>query len=452
MRGLNVWMNGELVGLWSQARSGVHSFRYEESWVTSPAGRSLSLSLPITAGARELRGPVVENYFDNLLPDNERMRDRLRSRFAASSTAALDLLSAIGRDCVGAVQLLPPGAAPEGVDRIRSETLTDDEVERVLRGVTSARGLGMHDGDDDDEDGFRISLAGAQEKTALLRVGDRWCRPHGATPTTHILKLPLGLVGGMQIDMSGSVENEWLCAQIVHALGLPVARTEIATFGSQKVLVVERFDRQRMGSGRKAWIARLPQEDFCQASGLPPGLKYEADGGPGMQRCLDVLAASEAPDADRARFLLSQLAFWLLAATDGHAKNFSIFHKRDGAFALTPLYDVLSAWPVIGEGPNQISAHRAKLAMALRTKNAHYRLRDIHARHWNELALRSGVSSLWDRMLGLVEGAPAALDRVSDALPARFPARLWSRVAQGVRAQARHFLEQAADASSSPRA
>jgi serine/threonine-protein kinase HipA len=90
--------------------------------------------------------------------------------------------------------------------------------------------------------------------------------------------------------------------------------------------------------------------------------------------------------------------------------------------------------------------------MALRTKNAHYRLRDIHARHWNELALRSGVSSLWDRMLGLVEGAPAALDRVSDALPARFPPRLWSRVAQGVRAQARHFLEQAADASSSPRA
>lgn len=115
----------------------------------------------------------------------------------------------------------------------------------------------------DDEDLFRISLAGAQEKTAFTRYRRRWCRPHGATPTTHIFKLPLGLVGGSRrVDLSDSVENEWLCAQLLRELGLPVANTEMAEFDGQKVLIVERFDRAWMDG--KKWIARLPQEDFAR--------------------------------------------------------------------------------------------------------------------------------------------------------------------------------------------
>jgi serine/threonine-protein kinase HipA len=450
---LNVWMNGELVGVWSSTRAGVPSFTYEPAWVRSPHARALSLSLPITA-AGAIRGEVVESYFDNLLPDSADIRKRLTSRFKAKSTHAFDLLTAIGRDCVGAVQLLPPSLEPVGWNRIHSEPLTEEAVERILLSVTSPSVLG-HDVDDDD--GFRISLAGAQEKTALLKIGGRWHRPHGATPTTHILKLPLGLVGNVRADMTASVENEWLSAQIVRELGLPVADCEIVTFGQQKVLAVKRFDRRWQGVDRDAekarrfvppddaWIARLPQEDFCQATGLPPTKKYEVDGGPSMSACLDVLAGSERADVDRAHFALAQLAFWLLAGIDGHAKNFSIAHRRGGAYALTPLYDVLSAWPIMGNGANLISPHRAKMAMALRGKNAHYRLKEIHARHWKSLAASTGVEGLWEQMNLMVASTDAALSRVHDRLPRGFPEPVWTQVAQGMKTHAARFMSESAE-------
>ena len=115
------------------------------------------------------------------------------------------------------------------------------------------------------------------------------------------------------------MQNEWVCAQLISELGLPVAPTDMATFGEQTVLVVERFDREWMDDG--SWIARLPREDFCQALGIPPKLKHESDGGPGMAKCLRLLSGSADPHQDTLAFQLAQLAFWLVAATDGHAKN-----------------------------------------------------------------------------------------------------------------------------------
>ncbi|MEJ8822967.1 type II toxin-antitoxin system HipA family toxin [Variovorax humicola] len=431
---LDVWMNGEYVGAWYWTRTGVPALRYDDAWLRSPNVRALSLSLPIPAGTKELRGPAVESYFDNLLPDSDRIRERLRRRFRAASVEAADLLAAIGRDCVGAVQLLPAGQAPEPFDRIDSEPLTEAQVAQALRNVTADPVLGQTAGDEGD---FRISIAGAQEKTALLRIGDGWHRPHGATPTTHILKLPLGLVGNMRANMSDSVENEWLCARVMAALGFEVARTEMGRFGDQKALVVERFDRRWMDNGR--WIARLPQEDFCQATATPARLKYESDGGPGMQDCLSLLAASDDARADRRRFVLTQLAFWLLAATDGHAKNFSVFLKRGGGYAMTPLYDVLSAWPIIGKGASQVPFQKARLAMALRSKNVHYALAAIQARHWQALAMQSGVDDAFEKMLGLVRNAPEALLKVERELPATFPERVWRTVQAGVLAQCQRF-------------
>ena len=201
--------------------------------------------------------------------------------------------------------------APEGWNRVDCEPLTTGQVHKLLGAVPSETALGMGGVDDDL---LRISLAGAQEKTALTRVGSRWCRPHGATPTTHIFKLPLGLVGGSRrVDLSDSVENEWLCAEILRAMGLPVAHTEVAEFAGQKVLIVERFDRAWMDSGQ--WIARLPQEDFCQALGHAPDQKYERDGGPGMEACLKLLEGSA--DAEVDRLSLAHAARVLMAASDG---------------------------------------------------------------------------------------------------------------------------------------
>lgn len=445
---LNVWMNGEHVGRWSRTRSGIDAFDYAAAWMHSPQVRALSLSLPITADGA-VRGEAVGHYFDNLLPDSPGIRRRLGTRFRTPSGSSFDLLAAIGRDCVGAVQLLPPDELPDGWNRIRSQPLTSAEIERILLAVTSDAPLGQR-GTDEDAD-FRISIAGAQEKTALLRIGDTWHRPLGATPTTHILKLPLGLVGNMRADMSDSVENEWLCAQILGELGLQVANTTIARFGKQKALVVERFDRRWMNvpegaasapgfrPPRKAWIARLPQEDFCQACACPPERKYEAEGGPGMRRLTDLLAQSDRAQDDRTQFLLAQLAFWLLAATDGHAKNFSIFHTRGGGFHLTPLYDVLSAWPIIGNGAGRLPLRKARLAMAVRTTNTHYRLHEIQARHWHELAQASGVGHLWDRMQALVQEVDGALARTRKRLPRGFPPAVWNAVADGMRQHARRF-------------
>lgn len=430
---LDIWMNGEHVGAWFWTRTGVPALRYDDAWLHSPNMRALSLSLPIPAGDKELRGPAVENYFDNLLPDSDRIRERLRRRFRTASIEAADLLAAIGRDCVGAVQLLPAGRTPEAADRIDSDALSESQVAQMLRNVTSDAVLGQAPDDDD----FRISIAGAQEKTALLRIGKRWHRPHGATPTTHILKLPLGLIGNMRANMTDSVENEWLCARLMAAFGFEVAPAEIGRFGEQKALVVERFDRRWMDDGR--WIARLPQEDFCQATGTPARLKYESDGGPGTRQCLSLLAASEEARADRRRFVLVQLAFWLLAATDGHAKNYSIFLRRGGGYAMTPLYDVLSAWPIIGKGASQIPFHKARLAMALRGANAHYKLASIQTRHWQSLARQSGVDDAFEQMIALVQNAPAALARVERSLPPDFPERVWKAIDAGVRTQCQRF-------------
>ena len=450
MASLTVWMNGERVGEWATLRTGTPVFRYDASWVQSPSARALSLSLPITAD-REVRGEAVDYYFDNLLPDSAEIRRRIRTRFQTRSTDAFDLLSAIGRDCVGAVQLLPPEQTPEGWNRIVAEPLTDDEVEATLREVTVAAPLGA-----EEQNELRISLAGTQEKTALLRMSGRWYQPTGATPTTHILKLPLGLVGNFQGDFSDSVENEWLCGQLLRELGLPVAESEVASFGEQRVLVVKRFDRRWSGvtaeqaqrrpfkPTRGTWIARLPQEDFCQASGLPPTRRYESEGGPSIQSALALLSGGAYPDEDQTTFLLAQLSFWLLAAIDGHGKNFSIFHQRGGTYALTPLYDVLSAWPVIGHRRNELPLERAKLAMAVRGRRPHYRIDEITGRHWRELSECLGVANLWNRMQTLVAETSAALGRLEARLPPDFPERVYTRIRTGVLSQSRRFTDTAA--------
>jgi serine/threonine-protein kinase HipA len=432
---LAAWMNGQFVGTWSVDR-GAHRFTYDKTWLTSPKRRALSLSIPITP-TREIRGPAVANYFDNLLPDNERIRQRLARRYKTRSIEAFELLQAIGRDCVGALQLLPEGAAPEGWHRIEAAPLTEAQVAQVLRTVPSDTLLGQNA---DDED-FRISLAGAQEKTALLFHRGRWHRPRGATPTTHILKLPLGLVGGSRrVDLGDSVENEWLCAQILAALGLPVAPTAIGQFEDQKALVVTRFDRslQPADTDGPQWIARLPQEDFCQAMGRPPSMKYEKDGGPSLADCLRLLQGSQDPH-DTIFFALTQLAFWLMAATDGHAKNFSIFLQPGDTYIATPLYDVLSIFPYVGDNANQFRWRKTELAFALRSKNVHYTLHTIQARHWHRLAMGCGGAGVWAEMQSLVERVPTALDKVEAGLPKDFPDKTWQLVAKGMREQAERF-------------
>ena len=427
---LMVWMNGIHVGVWELTRQG-ERFTYAESWIANAQARPLSLSLPFVPGNAPYQGKEVNHYFDNLLPDSDAIRRRLAQRYQAKGINAFQLLERIGRDCVGAIQLLPEGEVPTDLYQINGRPLSEAEIAQQLRRVSTNAVLG-HDQVDDD---LRLSIAGAQEKTALLRHDGQWCLPRGSTPTTHIFKLPLGLVGHRQADMRTSIENEWLCSKIMAAYGVPIASCEMELFQDQKALIVERFDRQRSTDGR--WIMRLPQEDFCQAMGISPLQKYQADGGPSISSCMNLLLGSENKNEDRLHFFKTQILFWLLAATDGHGKNFSIAHLPGGVYRSTPIYDVLSAHPVLGSGKNKIPTQKAKLAMAVRGSTNHYLIDKIQRRHWISQGQQVGLSAEMTNTLieEVMDQTELVIDRVSQLLPAGFPSDLAEAIFKGMKKQ-----------------
>jgi serine/threonine-protein kinase HipA len=428
---LNLWMNGIPVGYWETGRQG-DRLVYSRDWLSNEQTRPLSLSLPFLPGNAPHRGDIVSHYFDNLLPDNDAIRRRLAQRYQTGGTDAFQLLQKLGRDCVGAIQLLPDDESPTDIYEINGEELSVAAIAQRLRNIPSSQILGQQD----DLDDLRLSIAGAQEKTALLQRVGKWLLPHGSTPTTHIFKLPMGLVGNMQADMRSSIENEWLCAKILAAYGIPIANCEIAVFEDQKALIVERFDR--MPSSDNSWIIRLPQEDMCQATGTSPLQKYQADGGPGIASIMDILLGSEQAAQDRINFFKTQILFWLLAATDGHAKNFSIALRPGGAYRSTPIYDVLSAYPVIGKGKNQIAPNKAKLAMAIRGSTNYYVIDKIHRRHWIAQGQQAGIgAAMAERLIEETLAATApAIAAVSELLPMNFPMYIAEAIFNGLQRQA----------------
>lgn len=417
-----IYMNGQKVGRLLQNASGKLEMTYAEEWLRSEARRPLSLSLPLSS--QKHSGEVVENFFDNLLPDSQPIRNRIQARFGARTNRSFDLLWHIGRDCVGAL-LLFPDDAPLDIRRVDTEPLTEAQIAATLRNYrTMPLGMGA-----DTE--FRISIAGAQEKTALLRQDGGWHRPLGATPTTHIFKLPIGRIEYSNMDLSDSVENEWLCHLILKAFGIPVANAEIATFDTVKALVVERFDRR--WAEDRSWIIRLPQEDMCQALGVPPALKYESDGGPGIERIMELLFGSSEGLADRRTFMATQVIFWLLGAIDGHAKNYSIFLLPGGGFRLTPAYDILSAYPLIAK--RQLDRANLRMAMAVRGKNRHYDWGRILYRHWlgTAQACRFPAEEM-DAIVGdLLDRVDEVIQTVADQLPTPFPADVAGPILDGMR-------------------
>ena len=427
---LNIWLNGTPVGYWD-ASAGGNTLTYFEEWLADEQGRPLSLSLPFQPGNASYRGQVVQNYFDNLLPDSDAMRRRIAQHFRTAGIAPHQLLAAIGRDCVGAIQLLPIDEVPTDIFSINGEPLDERGVATLLRHTLAERPLGQGQEMDD----LRLSIAGAQEKSALLWHQGQWQRPLGSTPTTHILKLPLGRVGAMQADMRTSVENEWLCSRIMQGFGLAVAPCEIAAFEDMKVLIVERFDR-RLASDN-SWIVRLPQEDFCQATATSPLHKYQADGGPGISKIMEILLGSELAEQDRWNFFKTQLVFWLLAATDGHAKNFSVVHLPGSRYRTTPLYDVLSAHPMIGTGAGKVAPQRAQLAMAVHGTQNYYHLQQIQRRHWVNHAMQVGLGAaaaetIITELLTAVDSVVAA---TYAQIPAGYPMDLAEAILQGMQRQ-----------------
>jgi serine/threonine-protein kinase HipA len=419
---LRVFSQGSEVGLLLKNPSGAISFKYADSWVARENAVPVSLSLPLRVDP--FRGAQVLAVFENLLPDAESLRRAVAEKVGAQGIDAYSLLSSIGRDCVGALQFIPESEDVTTAQVLSGEIIDEHQIEDLLNNLVRTP-LGL-----DGKTEFRISIAGAQEKTALLWHNGHWMKPHGITPTSHILKNQMGkLPNGM--DLSNSVENEFYCLKLLDAFGLPVNSVEMMRFGSRTALVVERFDRKWVSADR---LIRLPQEDCCQALSCPPGLKYQASGGPGMIQILNLLKGADVPIENQRIFLKAQILFWLIGATDGHAKNFSIFLGPRGRFRMTPLYDVLSAQPSLDQ--HQVAWKDMKLAMSV-GDSRHYRLDEIEGRHFVQTAKRSRFSEAVaaEVLKEVAETAPEALALVKTRLPENFPMGIHASIANGVRSR-----------------
>jgi serine/threonine-protein kinase HipA len=429
---LNVYLNARLVGRLRRESTGAVDFQYHKDWLAWSNAIPVSISLPLRED-RYIGEPVVA-VFENLLPDNDDIRRRVAERAHAGGSDTYSLLSAIGRDCVGALEFLPEGETPGAAGAIDGRAVNDKEIAAIASNLArDPLGIGP-----DQE--FRISLAGAQEKTALLYWKDKWYVPHGTTATTHILKPQIGTLPN-GIDLTNSVENEHLCLELVAALGLPVARSRIIDFAGKRVLAIERFDRIWTRDGR---LLRLPQEDCCQALSVPPARKYESEGGPGIRAITGLLKGSDTPDADQRTFFKAQIVFWLLGATDGHAKNFSIRLAPGGRFSLAPLYDIISTQPSLDAG--QITQRQMKLAMAI-GDSRHYAVDTIVGRHFVQTGKNCGLP---DQMVKeviqeLSDITASAIDQTLAGLAKGFPRRIAASIADGAKRRLRSLALIAGD-------
>lgn len=427
---LRVYQNGQIVGYLSKQPSGAVEFVYASEWLSNERAYPVSLSLPLREDA--FKGAPVLAVFENLLPDSDSLRARVAEKVGADGIDAYSLLSQIGRDCVGALQFFSEDDEVDFSDlhSIKGAVIQDEEIESLLNNLARVP-LGL-----DMEHDFRISVAGAQEKTALLYHEGQWLRPYGVTPTTHILKTQIGnLPNG--IDLSNSVENEFYCLKLMAAFGLPVNAAEIKQFGKTKSLVIERFDRQWTEQGV---LVRIPQEDCCQALSIPPSRKYQNDHRPAnekqpsMVEILNLLKGSDHPAEDQKAFLKAQVLFWLIGATDGHAKNFSIFLGQGGRFILTPFYDVLSAQPFLDT--HKMQRKEMKMAMSVGNNN-HYKMTEIQGRHFIQTAKRAGLPDyIAKEALEEISGAAEhAMQEVEKSLPDDFPEELHFSVMRGLKSR-----------------
>ena len=230
-----------------------------------------------------------------------------------------------------------------------------------------------------------MGLAGAQPKIALLREGDRWGRPIGRTPTTHILKPALAGIDGHDL-------NEHLCLRAAARLGLRSVHTRVEAFEDERAIVVERYDRLAWDG---AW-RRIHQGDMCQALGLPPSLKYQSDGGPSAAHLVDLFRSSMPPaEADVAvgAFVDALVFNWLIAGPDAHAKNYALL-LAGPQVRLAPLYDIASALVYA-----ELRVPKVKLAMKV---GGYHLLTAIGRTAWERFAddLHLDAGHLLDRIRG----------------------------------------------------
>lgn len=363
-RRLDVWLFGSPIGTLTQA-DGRLAFSYRPEWLASGQVTPLSQSLPLQAEAFDDR--ATRPFFAGLLPEGDKRR-LVAQALGVSRQNDFALLDGIGGECAGAVTLLEPGQSPSHAAPADAVRWLDDADLLKLLAEMPRRPMLAGDGD------LRLSLAGAQDKLPVVVAGERIGLPLFGSPSTHILKPAIE-------GIEGSVFNEGFCMALARAMGLDAAPTEIRRVQGQPYLLVQRYDRLPVEQSLVASTQRLHQEDFCQALGVPPELKYQNEGGPDLVQAFALVRSATRPNAPHILKLLGFVLFnALIGNHDAHAKNFSLLYTPRGA-VLAPLYDALSTavYPDLTD----------KMAMKIGSK---YRFAELHARHWEQFATSAGLS------------------------------------------------------------
>lgn len=383
---LDVYLHEIHVGKLTRNDSGELSFFYDTEYANE--GRpALSLSLPTSQTLHE--GGAVKAFFSGLLPDGAVLH-RLSRYLGVSEENSFALLEAVGGECAGAVSFYPEGVkTPETGDHDK-EILDEKKLAEILE-LLKHRPLLT------ERDGLRMSLAGAQDKIAVYAEDGEIALVRGSTPTTHILK-PL------TADFRDSVHNELFCMLLAKLLGIPAAKVEMGRLNAMTYLLVERYDRQK---DEKGVVKRLHQEDFCQATGVAPAIKYEREGGPGISDCLNVIKnCSVKPAADQIDFLNRIMFNYMIGNSDAHGKNFSLLYKTARP-ELAPGYDLISTavYPRVSK----------KMAMKIGKKDDPERL---FPTDWKQLVADTRVArkDLEERLAAMAEACRTEARELQDSL------------------------------------
>jgi serine/threonine-protein kinase HipA len=387
---LYVYMDGVALGLLTRHENRI-VLTYDDGYRSDPDATPVSTGMPLTA--QEHSGRPVANFLDGLLPDNSAVRERWARRFSCRNVP-FDLLAHVGEDCAGALQFVRPERRDELTPGER-QPQTNAEIAERIRALRDDPAGWL-----EDSGGGQFSLAGAQAKFALLFDEDRWWRPSGATPTTHIIKPAPPQLPGHEL-------NEHLCLRLAAAIGLPSARSQVVDFDGERAVAVERYDRFHDG---ECW-RRVHQEDLCQALGIAPANKYENHRGPTAAAVVRLLrqVTGEAANESVARFITALAFNWFIGGTDAHAKNYALLLSGpDVRFG--PLYDLGSALPYTASTPtpNTGRPRAEKLTLAMRV-GKEYRLQSIRRGDW--LAMGAMVD-VGDDIEQLVSAAGEAIIEV----------------------------------------
>ena len=355
------------------------SFRYRPDWLMQPSPVALSQSLPLWP--EPFDDHQCRAFFAGLLPEGN-LRRLIAQQCQVSSQNDFALLNAIGGECAGAITFVPEGQSMATASQAGVEWLDEPQLRALLDELPRRPMLA-------GRDGIRLSLAGAQDKLPVVFDGQRIGLPKGGEPSTHILKPAIASV-------EGSVINEGFCLALAQAMGMPSAAAQIFRVAERQVLLVARYDRSVGDHGQPL---RLHQEDFCQALGVVPEMKYQNEGGPDLKACFGLLRNATRPSAPQVLRLLDAVAFnALIGNHDAHAKNFSLLYAGKTP-ALAPLYDMLST---------AVYEHLTpKMAMKLGSK---YKFTEVQARHWAQFAEVAGLSKAQTkkRVMRLAQDLPAA--------------------------------------------